>query len=264
MNKKEVFFKNLNEFFDNIYVISLKKSSTRHLYIKEILSGLDFELFWGIDGKKLDRNELQEKGIYHSHLTKLLKKRKGRPAKDLPLPSIGCALSHYAVYNDILDKGYQKALILEDDLFIDTNALGTFEKALNELPDDWQLLYLGHFGSNSDPTMLLKVQKSVLSLLSIFFQKFERLKMIDPDVIRCWFPRAYSENLDRSGTHFGTHSYGVTSEGARIILNYQIPVVQEVDNTIAELCNYEWIKAFSLKKRIFHQNREDFSSTIKD
>lgn len=116
MGKKEVFFKQLNEFFDNIYVIHLKRSTNRLPYIQQKLDGLDFKLFWGIDGKELDRTELEKEGLYDSHLTKLFKKRKGRPARNLPLTRIGCALSHNSVYKDILEKGYEKALILEDDL----------------------------------------------------------------------------------------------------------------------------------------------------
>ena len=254
MGKKEVFFNQLNDFFDHIYVIHLKRSTDRKSYIKDKLAGLNFELFRGVDGKKLDRTELKKKGLYDSHLTKLFKKRKGQPAKDLPLTRIGCALSHNSVYKDILENGYKRALILEDDVIVNTKALDIFPKAVNELPKEWELLYFGHWGANSNPSPILKIQKFLLSLAAIIFERFERLKMINQDVIRCWFSRPYSKNLEKSGVHHGMYAYALTEEGARTILNYQTPVIQEVDNAVAELCNYEWINAFSLKKRPFYQN----------
>lgn len=263
MGKKGIFFNQLNEFFDNIYVIHLRRSTDRLSYIQDKLDGLNFEIFWGVDGKELDYKELEKQGLYDPHLTKLFKKRKGRPARHLPLTRIGCALSHNSVYKDILEKGYNKALVLEDDLIIDNSNLETFRETTMELPEDWQLLYFGHWGANSDPSLLLRIQKFFLSIAAFGFQKFERLKMIDPNVIRCWFPRPYSKHLERSGVHHGTYAYGITAECAQTILNYQTPVIQEVDNAIAELCNYEWIKAFSLKERIFYPNLE-MPSTINE
>ena len=263
MGKKEEIFELLNNFFDKIYLITLKRSTDRHQIIHKTLQGLNYKIFWGVDGNELDIVELQRDGLYHSNLTKLLRKRKGENPRDLTNAQIGCALSHVRVYQDILNNNYNKALIFEDDLIIDLNGLKSLKLSLNELPEDWELLYLGHFGANSNPSTLLKLQKTLLQLFTSYLYKFERLRILNPKTIDCWFARPFSENLNLAGTFFGNHAYGVSLEGANKILGFQTPIVQEADNATSELCNYEWINAFSLKKLVFFQNK-DLKSTISD
>jgi glycosyl transferase family 25 len=261
MDKKNKLFQTFNDFFDQIYLITLKRSTERHELIKKVLEGLDYSIFWAFDGRDLNVEELVEKGLYHPYHTKLLRKRLGKTPSDITRSQLGCALSHLHVYKDIVNKNYSKALVFEDDLVLSDEAIDSTIKALSELPEDWELLRLGHFGANSDPSLLLKIQKWGLQSVTPFFQKFERLRVLDPNVIRCWFSRPYSENLNRSGYHFGNHAYAVTLKGAQKILNHQTPIVQRSDNAISELCSYEWLNGFNLKKRLFYQNNT-LTSTI--
>lgn len=263
METKKKLFKVLNTYFDHIYVITLKRNTSRREILSSTLDGLNFEYFWGVDGKKIDREELQEKGLYHSGLTKILKKREGKRVTDLPNPQLGCSLSHMFVLQDMLKKKYDKVLIFEDDLIVDPSGTEALKKALEELPHNWDVLYLGHHGANSNPGFLLKFQIKVLRFIAIFFQRFERLRQIDPDVVRCWIPRSYSQHLNKSGNHHGAYAYAVSSEGAKKILQYGMPVAFRNDNLLAELCSYEWIKSFNTKKMYFYPNY-DVPSTIKD
>ncbi|MDX1642065.1 MAG: glycosyltransferase family 25 protein, partial [Balneolaceae bacterium] len=175
-------------------------------------------------------------------------------------PQIGCALSHVFVYKDMLKNNYQRALVLEDDPIINVNAVDSLKEALSELPDDWEFLYLGYHGANKNPSNMLKLQKKILLGFSKLVKRFERLRMIDEDVIEGWFSKPYSQNLEKAGVYHGTYSYGITPKGARQILKFQQPVVQESDNAVAELCNYGWIKAFNVKDEVFLPNREVFST----
>ena len=261
MNSKEKLFEELNSFFDHIFVITLKRSTDRHDLIKKSLDGLNYSIYWAVDGNDLDINDLHEKGLYHRHLSKLLRKREGNPPVDMTKPQLGCALSHVNVYKEIIENNYERALIFEDDISINLNAIDSTLQALRELPDDWEVLRLGYFGANSDPSLLLKIQKWTLQTAMKYFQRFERLRLLDSNVINCWFDRPYSEHLNYTGYHFGSHAYGVTKKGAEIILNYQTPIVQRSDNAVSELCSYEWLNAFGLKDRVFYQNRK-LPSTI--
>jgi len=45
-----------------------------------------------------------------------------------------------------------------------------------------------------------------------------RKNKYDPERLRRKFYQPYSKNLEISGTHSGTHAYGVTKEGAKKIL----------------------------------------------
>jgi len=253
----------LNHFFDKIYVISLKRSTDRHKLLEKNLEGINYEIFWGIDGKKLDLNKLEQEGIYLPYHTRILKKREGKKVSDLTNTQIGCALSHIKVCEDVLINKYQNALIFEDDVIIDANKNVNLESALAELPEDWELLYLGRHGSNNDPSLLLRIQTYLLSNVSKYVQNFERLRVLNPNVIKCCLPRKYSNHLDLSGYHHGAYAYAISNTGARKILNYLLPIVQRNDNAVAELCSYEWIRAFNVKNIAFFPNRS-IPSTIND
>lgn len=261
MDKKKKLFESLNDFFDQIYLITLKRSKDRHPIIRKTLEGLDYKTFWAVDGRELDLDKLAEDGVIHPPLTKILKKRAGQVPRNLSPSMIGCALSHTSVWKDMIENNYQKILVFEDDIDIDIAAADHLNDAFSELPEDWEFLFLGHFGANSDPTPLLRIQKNILSFFAKRIQRFERLRSLDPEVIRCWFARPYSENLDISGYHYGSHAYGLTMDGSKKILKYTNPIVQQQDDCVAELCSYQWIKSFNLKKRIFYQNR-NLPSTI--
>ena len=263
MDLKSELFAVLNAYFDHIYVITLERNKERQDVIKSTLEGLNYIFFRGIDGNTINKDELKKEGLYHSDLTRLLKKREGKKVKNMSNPQIGCSLSHMYVLRDMLEKKYNKVLVLEDDLVVDAGGIFELKNALKELPDDWELLYLGHHGANSNPGFFLKIQVLVMRMIAKFFQNFSRLKQIDPMVVKCWLPRPYSKNLNLSGSHHGTYAYAVSSSGAQTILRYGLPVVFRNDNLLAELCSYEWIKAFNLKKLIFYPDY-DVPSTIKD
>lgn len=261
MDKKKELFEVFNEYFDHIYLISLKRSTDRHDLVKKTLEGLDYTFFWAVDGKELNVEELEKNSIYHPYLNKLLKKRKGEPPKHMTKAQLGCALSHLNIYKDIVEKDFKNALIFEDDLLLDPNAIDTTIKAFEELPENWELLRLGHSGANSNPTLLLRIQVSLLIFVANLLRRYERLRVFDANVINRWLATPYSENLERSGYHFGNHAYAVTQGCAKTILNFQTPVIQRSDIVVSELCSYDWIKAFSLKKRVFYQNKK-LPSTI--
>jgi len=242
------FFDVLNSFFDHIYVISLKRSEERHLLLNKNLDGLEYELFWGVDGRELNLKELEADNLYHPGLTRLKRKLNGKEPKEMRLPKIGCALTKNLVYKDIIKNDYAKALILEDDILFDKSKDTYIKQALLELPENWDLLYLGYWG-NTNPNFIQKVKNSLLSSVSKFLIKY------DPIDIKNRYPRKYSMKLDKSGRHFGGHSYAVSKLGAKKILQYSSPITHHGDNILGELCNNEWLNAFNLKQIVAFQNR---------
>jgi glycosyl transferase family 25 len=263
IEEKLKLFEIINDYFDKVYVLSLKRSHDRHDTLKNTLTGLKYEIHWGVDGKNLDYKEMENKGTYHPYLTKLFKKKNGEAVKNMSLPQIACSLSHGNILKDIIENEYNNALILEDDIIIDGDDVEDIKYALSELPDSWDLLYLGHHGANSNPSMLLKIQVRTLQLIAKFAQRFERLRLLDPEVIKSWIPRTYSNYLDVSGYHHGTYAYAVSSKGAQEILNFREPTTTKIDNLIADLCSYGWLNCFNSKKIVFYPNLE-IPSTIND
>ncbi|REL24199.1 hypothetical protein DYD21_19660 [Rhodohalobacter sp. SW132] len=251
-------FETLNQTFDNIYIMTLERSVDRHPVFKKRLAGLDYEIFWGVDGQKLDIRELEEKGLYDSEKAKFIKKELKLPQRDLSMSILGCALSHVGIYKDAIKNGYEKVLIMEDDITIDQSKNQHLKQALDELPPDWELLYLGYLQNNNELSWKARLR------INLIYPVLSKLgnKKYNPHTYRCKFPRHYSENLEIPGFHYGAHAYGVTLEGVKKILDEQTPIVREADNAISEMCMHESINAFRVKERVFHQDREQFESQI--
>jgi GR25 family glycosyltransferase involved in LPS biosynthesis len=55
----------------------------------------------------------------------------------------GCADSHIRVWRDVVEKGYEFALVFEDDIALVPNFNSELVKVLDELPDDWDFVNLG-------------------------------------------------------------------------------------------------------------------------
>ena len=246
--EEKTLFKELNNFFDCIYLITLKRSVDRHRLINDRLEGLDYEIFWGVDGESLNLSHLQDSNLYSADLAK----KKSSSNSPLTRGEIGCALSHRKIYEDILSNNYEKALILEDDLVVNEKASSTISKALEELPDNWELLYLGYLENADGITLSKRVLITFLIPLVNLFKK----NKYDPERLRRKFYRPYSENIEISGKHSGSHAYGVSKEGAKKLLEFQTPVIQASDNAKGEMCIDGSLNAYRLKTQAFYQNRE--------
>ena len=113
----------LNEIFDNIFVIGVK-DSVREYRIKKRFEGLNYEYFYGVNGTEVDKKYYENKG------------------SKLTYGQLGCSLSHVNLYKKIVDEDIEVALILEDDCVFNEN-LKNFKKYYESLPKDWDIVYGG-------------------------------------------------------------------------------------------------------------------------
>jgi GR25 family glycosyltransferase involved in LPS biosynthesis len=115
----------INHFFDQIYLLNLNERSDRFFKCQKIFKkhGIIFKRFSAINGKNL-----------HSDFLKNYQ---------LSAPEIGCLLSHYEIIEDAKKNNFKKILIFEDDVILQNNFTSNFLKNLQELKNDWKLLYLG-------------------------------------------------------------------------------------------------------------------------
>lgn len=257
---KEI-LKLLNGYFDKIYIISLKRSENRQEIISELFPGLQFEYFWGIDGRDHTQEDFIKKGLYNSQMARYIRVLNNQPNEDMLTNAVACALSHLGVYRDMLDNGLDRVLILEDDIILGDNATpASLRNGIEQLPDNWDLFYLGHLDNNLEPNF-----STLLRLKIIYpFLNYLGQNRYDPIHLTNKFPAEYSDALKLSGYHYGAHAYGISAAGAKKLLQYQTPVTREIDVAIAELCRFRFINAFSLKERLFFQNRKALPSMIEE
>lgn len=134
----------LNYFFDRIYCINLDRRPDRwgeSLKEFEKWGIKNFERFPAFDG---------------NHLQRINNK--------ISLPEQGIILSNIGILEDAIKNKYQRILVLEDDFFFTEN----FKQAkefFDDLPSDWELIYLGgNHNSHKKVDPPLKITEKVVKI----------------------------------------------------------------------------------------------------
>ncbi|VDD77357.1 unnamed protein product [Mesocestoides corti] len=140
--------------FDQIYLINLERRPDRLEKMTYALreQGIEAKLIRATDGK-----ELNPESIKQWNITQLSGYADPYHKRALKYGEIGCFLSHYRIWQDMLTDDYERILILEDDLrFVPgfTRRLrATVEEADVGMPD-WELLYVGRKRMSSNEEMV--------------------------------------------------------------------------------------------------------------
>jgi glycosyl transferase family 25 len=92
----------------NIFVITLSHAKERQEYISSVLknANINFEFIFGANGADFTEEDL--KNIYDPVKAKKF-------GNDLTNGQIGCSLSHKMVYQHIIEKNIERAIVIEDD-----------------------------------------------------------------------------------------------------------------------------------------------------
>jgi len=128
---------------DEIYMINLERRTDRRerMEYNFDLLGIDARYSPAVDGRDLTASYLQEQGI--SMLPGFSEPYHDRPLK---LGEIGCFMSHFNIWQDMITSGYETILVLEDDIRFEPYFIEKFEALLDELQErreDWDLAFIG-------------------------------------------------------------------------------------------------------------------------
>lgn len=140
----------INNYFDKVYVVTTKRLTNRHKYIKEHLDKLniEFELIYGPD--KDDIN-LKDYNIINTFLN--INKNHSANYINRFNHEISCIISHYMSWQDMISKEYKNCLIMEDDCYLVPDFLNEFKNFRENIKNiEWDILQLGWqpFNYNSD------------------------------------------------------------------------------------------------------------------
>ena len=236
-------FRPLNNYYDKIYVLSLHSASERKHYINNVLKGLDFEFFWGVDKKETSLEKIMDLGLYSSDQYHLFYKNPG----EMSLGMLCCSIGHAGIYKDIIRSGYKKTLILEDDVVPIVTNLKYFPEIIDELPGDWELFYLG-YEKNEEFGWKQKLKQTIYKIFPLHAQlKLNRKMYLN------YYPRNFTKHIAIAGFHDCTHAYSVTLEGAKKLLQYQQPVRFNPDNLLSYLICTNQIKGYISHPKLFNQ-----------
>lgn len=239
----------LNGYFDKIFVVSLDRAADRQAAVKQQLEGLDFSFFRAVDKQDFTVEQAIKSGVY-DEIKALRLNRYG--IRKLLLGEIACAWSHRNLYEKIVAEGYERVLIFEDDVVPKLSTLKLLPHTMQQLPEDWELVYLG-FLQNEEVAPKQWRKKQFYKLLATF----KAYRWLTRRHVNNLFPKPYSANLRIAGLHDCTHAYAVSSSAAEKLLKAQTPIYATAD----ELMTHEVIKgnlnAFICNPTFFDQ--EDFS-----
>jgi glycosyl transferase, family 25 len=233
----------LQQYFDKILVVSVPRFTDRHARVNEHLAGLPFDFFWGVDKLKLDFEKVKTDRTYDEQKAKKLQRQR----KALNLGEIACSLSHRSLYKAMLENNWQKTLILEDDVLPIAESMMQLPLAINELPDNWELVYLGYL-KHEKVTKALKAKQFFYKILSAFGLMTWTYKMVTN-----LLPKPFSTHLKKAGFHDCTHAYALTLEGAKKLQAAQIPVVYRADDLLSATVMKGELIAFVTEPKFFNQ-----------
>jgi glycosyl transferase, family 25 len=231
----------LNEYYDHVYVLSVKAATDRRERFKRLFDGLEYSFYYGADKNAFTIDELRSKGVYDEVLTK----KHHRYNKSMKAGEIACAWSHKMMYEDVLSKNFERVLIFEDDAVPDPSAINNVPDIINEIPAYCELLFWG-WGKNGENNFGTSVKQKLYHLQHSFGQ----LKW-DHKMISNLYARSYSKHLKIAGFHDYTYAYAITASGARKLLAMQQPLQYIADNLLSIASTKDIVKAFITYPAVF-------------
>lgn len=117
-----------------LFVINLDRSPDRRRFMAERFDrlGMQHEFVAAVDGSALSQRDLAP---YNRE------KRLKAFGCDLTPNEIGCYLSHYRLFEKIVDENIPRAMVFEDDVVV-ADDFPDVVRSLSEAPNDWEFIRL--------------------------------------------------------------------------------------------------------------------------
>lgn len=128
--------------FSEIYMINLNRRTERRVKMEATLKelGLAFTHLEAVDGKLLTDEVLIEKGI-----TLLPEYADPYHKRSMTMGEIGCFLSHYTIWQKMVELNQEEVLVLEDDIRFEPSFNDRALRLMEEAREigGWDLIYFG-------------------------------------------------------------------------------------------------------------------------
>lgn len=254
--QREELFNQLNISFNHIYILTIERATERQIAITNELHGLNFTFFYGFDKNNLQVDSLEQNNIYSSK-NAVINNRYSKPMK---LGEIACSMGHKAIYENMILNNYTSALILEDDVFVNTNNNFNFLDIVKQLPQNWDLIYFDY---------LKNEQSSFVGFLKQLVYHLQRkigLLKWSHTTINNLFAKPYSKNLKIAGYHDFASAYAINNKTAQLLVKLQTPICYPADHVLPFIVTNKMVNAFITVPKIFNQfsqnNKENYGSYV--
>jgi len=201
----------LNKCFEKVLVLTTNHEISKNRRERMIprLNGIDYTFFYGCHYDEMDIQTYYDNGCYY----------------ELTPGQIACTESFRKIYKYIFENNIKNCLILEDDILLSKN-INQLEKIYNQLPDDWQLFYLGY--GHHDPDPLPNYSKN------LFF-------------------------INKNGNYFpdATIGFAVTKEYAKKLYDINSKITWTADGNIQNLLKTTDCVGYASIPKLIHHERLD-------
>mgnify|MGYP001612834665 CR=1 FL=1 len=153
-----------------------------------------------IDRLRIARSQFAKAGIENFTVFPAIDARKLKITGTMEINQglIGCFLSHYFILQMALLNGYKRIAVFEDDLILVNDFQKKYDEAMKQVPDKWQLLYLGYY------------ERSGRSKIQV------------------------TDNIAIPKNTWGTHAYMLQNEGIKIMFENLQTIKSHIDVQISE------------------------------
>ncbi|XP_063172246.1 inactive glycosyltransferase 25 family member 3 [Candoia aspera] len=142
--------------FDEVFLINLARRPDRRQRMLDALFELEIDplVVDAVDGSALNSSSIKKMGIdllpgYYDPFS----------GRTLTKGEVGCFLSHHHVWEEIVKRGLEKSLVLEDDIRFEAYFKKRLLKLMEELEQaqlDWELIYLGRKQVKADEEVVVE------------------------------------------------------------------------------------------------------------
>ncbi|XP_026545409.1 probable inactive glycosyltransferase 25 family member 3 [Notechis scutatus] len=148
--------------FDEVFLINLARRADRRQRMLESLFELEIapSVVDAVDGRSLNSSSIKKLGVnllegYYDPFS----------GRTLTKGEVGCFLSHHRVWKEIVERGLEKSLVLEDDIRFEAYFKRRLLKLMDELEQtqlDWELIYLSRKQVNEKEEAVTEIPNLVV------------------------------------------------------------------------------------------------------
>ena len=216
----------------NIQVINLDRRRDRWQYVSAHLRARGLQHFTrvsAVDGRALPAGSLD---LLSPRARELIRRRRRWHHEEMhELGSVGAALSHLGLWQRLADTADERWLILEDDIRIEDGLEDVVGRALAEIPDRFDALFLGHHTDfpGCEPVSEVEMRSPMIATSMRFY---------------------------------GLHAYVLSSSGAAALAARALPLWIHLDQLISHLCHSREVDGYFLIPSVVSQLENIFGSDI--